>query len=229
MSRRDEPVLWRLFDATVRAEYERALTLAKQQIGPLPTAPGGRTTLPLIDGDWRQAPAIKCPAGRRLLPARRGTERQAVCQHLRALSRLPRRPSHLAVLAAQRVDAQAVAAERSRLGHRRGPAPSARRATRRSHRPGPGRMTRQRIRQSSRLPFTRWTVVSACSGRSGSCCRATRLPPRNVCAAGRRRVPMWTWRFPGMCFATRRGLRVKALSWAGPSRWLAGSGRAAVR
>jgi hypothetical protein len=39
MSRRDEPALWRLFDATVRAEYERALTLAKQ-IGPLPTAPG---------------------------------------------------------------------------------------------------------------------------------------------------------------------------------------------
>jgi hypothetical protein len=25
--------------------------------------------------------------------------------------------------------------------------------------------------------------------------------------------------------AARRGLRVKALSWAGPSRWLAGSGR----
>jgi hypothetical protein len=59
MSRRDEPALWRLFDATVRAEYERRLTLAKQQIGPLPTTPGGRTALPLIDGDWRQAPAIK--------------------------------------------------------------------------------------------------------------------------------------------------------------------------
>ncbi|SRR6266496_1326884 len=59
MSRRDEPALWRLFDATVRAEYERALTLAQQQIGPLPTAPGGRTALPLIDGGWRQALAIK--------------------------------------------------------------------------------------------------------------------------------------------------------------------------
>ena len=46
MSRRDEPALWRLFDATVRAEYERALTLAKQQIGPLPTTPGRRTALP---------------------------------------------------------------------------------------------------------------------------------------------------------------------------------------
>jgi hypothetical protein len=49
-------VLWRLFGATVHAEYERALTLAKQQIGPLPTARGGRTAPPLIDGDWRQAP-----------------------------------------------------------------------------------------------------------------------------------------------------------------------------
>src|SRR5258708_30882476 len=38
MSRRDEPAPWRLFDATVGAEYERRLTLAKQQIGPLPTA-----------------------------------------------------------------------------------------------------------------------------------------------------------------------------------------------
>jgi hypothetical protein len=37
---------------------------------------------------------------------------------------------------------------------------------------------------------------------------------------------MWTWRFPEMSFATRRGLRVKALWWAGPSRWPAGSGRA---
>jgi hypothetical protein len=48
MSRRDEPALWRLFDATVRAEYERTLTLATQQIGPLPTAPGGRTALPRL-------------------------------------------------------------------------------------------------------------------------------------------------------------------------------------
>jgi hypothetical protein len=48
MSRRDEPALWRLFDATVRAENERTLTLATQQIGPLPTAPGGRTALPRL-------------------------------------------------------------------------------------------------------------------------------------------------------------------------------------
>jgi hypothetical protein len=35
-----------------------ALTLAKQQIGPLATTPSGRIALLLIDGGWRQ-PAIK--------------------------------------------------------------------------------------------------------------------------------------------------------------------------
>ena len=36
----------RLFDATVREEYERALTLAKQRLGPV--LPGQRTPLPLV-------------------------------------------------------------------------------------------------------------------------------------------------------------------------------------
>jgi hypothetical protein len=36
-----------------------ALALAKQQIGPLPTTSSRRIALLLIDGDWRQAPAIK--------------------------------------------------------------------------------------------------------------------------------------------------------------------------
>jgi len=40
---------------------------------------------------------------------------------------------------------------------------------------------------------------------------------------------MWMWRFRGMSFAAWRGSRVKALSWAGLSGWLAGLGRAAVR
>jgi Phage integrase family len=45
----------RLFDQTVRTEYERALILAKQQLGPVlpPANPVMLTT------DWRQAPAIK--------------------------------------------------------------------------------------------------------------------------------------------------------------------------
>lgn len=50
----------RLFDATVKAEYERALTAAKDHLGSLPTdPPGGRTVLPIIDGDWKDTPAIK--------------------------------------------------------------------------------------------------------------------------------------------------------------------------
>ncbi|MGC8635218.1 MAG: tyrosine-type recombinase/integrase [Candidatus Limnocylindrales bacterium] len=46
----------RLFDATVRAEYERALELAKARLGPISA---GHARLPVLDGDWRDAPAIK--------------------------------------------------------------------------------------------------------------------------------------------------------------------------
>lgn len=45
----------RLFDATVRTEYERALVLAKERLGPvMPTA-----TPVSLSTDWREAPAIK--------------------------------------------------------------------------------------------------------------------------------------------------------------------------
>ena len=50
----------RLFDATVRDEYERALDLAKAQLGPV--LPGDRTRLPLAaitSGNWQDAPLIK--------------------------------------------------------------------------------------------------------------------------------------------------------------------------
>ena len=47
----------RLFDATVKAEYERALTAAKAHLGALPTEPpAGRTLLPIIAGDWKKPP-----------------------------------------------------------------------------------------------------------------------------------------------------------------------------
>ena len=50
----------RLFDSTVRTEYERALTAAKAHLGTLPTEPPhGRTPLPIIDGDWKHTPAVK--------------------------------------------------------------------------------------------------------------------------------------------------------------------------
>src|SRR5207248_5048607 len=45
----------RLFDQTVRADYERALTLAKERLGPvLPQA-----TPVSIDSNWRELPLIK--------------------------------------------------------------------------------------------------------------------------------------------------------------------------
>ena len=50
----------KLFDKTVRTEYERALTLAKQRLG---TMPAGRTSLPLAgltgEAEWKDTPAIK--------------------------------------------------------------------------------------------------------------------------------------------------------------------------
>ena len=50
----------RLFDTTVKEEYERALTLAKQRLG---AAPSNRTSLPLADitggADWKNTPFIK--------------------------------------------------------------------------------------------------------------------------------------------------------------------------
>ena len=56
-----------LFDATVRAEYERALTQAKAQLGPAPlagmAAPPAGPVLPLTaitgDADWKDSPTIK--------------------------------------------------------------------------------------------------------------------------------------------------------------------------
>lgn len=56
----------RLFDSTVRTEYERALELAKQQTALQPPAgnsPAGRVQLPLADitggKDWRTTPLLK--------------------------------------------------------------------------------------------------------------------------------------------------------------------------
>ncbi len=45
----------RLFDQTVRDDYERALTLAKERLGPV--LPEADTTKP--EGDWRELPLIK--------------------------------------------------------------------------------------------------------------------------------------------------------------------------
>jgi hypothetical protein len=49
----------RLFDATVRADYEKALTLTKDRLGPvLP-----ERTPDALNTDWRSAPLIKARLG----------------------------------------------------------------------------------------------------------------------------------------------------------------------
>jgi hypothetical protein len=107
----------RLFDATVRTEYERALDLAKSHIGPLPA---GRPGLPLVDvtggGDWKDAPALKSRmAGGFCLraPAQGPCPYANICEHCPSFRT---DATHLPVLAAQRQDAQALAADAEARG-----------------------------------------------------------------------------------------------------------------
>jgi integrase len=108
----------RLFDATVRAEYERALTLAKQHIGPvLPQ----RAPLPLINitggnTDWREAPLIKArlAGGYCLRTAAQGSCSYAnICEHC---PNLRTDATFLPILAAQRADAATLAADAQARG-----------------------------------------------------------------------------------------------------------------
>jgi integrase len=118
----------RLFDHTVRTEYERALTLAKQQLGPLPALNGGPhrgesgPAMPPIlgpghaDADWRDAPAIKARlAGGFCLraPAQGACPYANICEHC---PNFRTDPSYLPVLAAQRVDAEALARDAQARG-----------------------------------------------------------------------------------------------------------------
>lgn len=101
----------RLFDQTVRADYERALTLAKQRLGPLPQP---ATHAP--DGDWRELPLIKSRmAGGYCLR----TAAQGLCAYTNICEHCPNyrsEPSMLAVLSAQRVDAQTLADDARQRG-----------------------------------------------------------------------------------------------------------------
>ena len=107
-----------LFDSTVRAEYERALDLAKGRIGALPT-PTGKTRIPIAnnscgtgcgDGDdWRDAPAIKSRlAGGHCLraPSQGACPYANICEHCPSFRT---DTASIAVLAAQRVDTRALA------------------------------------------------------------------------------------------------------------------------
>jgi len=104
----------RLFDATVRAEYERALDLAKARIGPLPET---RTRIPVTgDGDWRNAPAIKARlAGGYCLraPAQGACPYANICEHC---PNFRADATSISVLGTQRIDAEALAADAEARG-----------------------------------------------------------------------------------------------------------------
>jgi hypothetical protein len=107
----------RLFDATVKEEYERALTLAKQRLGATPSA---RTSLPLTDitggADWKDTPLIKSRlSGGFCLraPAQGACTYANICEHCPSFHS---DASFLPVLAAQRVDAEALARDAEERG-----------------------------------------------------------------------------------------------------------------
>ena len=110
-----------LFDHTVRAEYERALELAKTRIGPM--APPDRNKIPVAgtrcshhDEDWRDAPAIKARlAGGHCLraPAQGACVYANICEHC---PNFRTEPSNLGVLTAQRVDTEALIIDAEQRG-----------------------------------------------------------------------------------------------------------------
>jgi integrase len=112
----------RLFDTTVRAEYERALTLAKDHLGTLPTAAPttSRRPLPLTDitggTKWQDTPAIKSRlAGGFCLraPAQGACTYANICEHC---PNFRTDTSYLPVLAAQRADTETLAKDAEKRG-----------------------------------------------------------------------------------------------------------------
>jgi hypothetical protein len=108
----------RLFDQTVRADYERALTLAKSQLGPvLPQ----RAQLPITDisggsSDWRDTPTIKSRlAGGYCLrtPAQGACAYANICEHC---PNFRTESTFLPILATQRADAATLAADADARG-----------------------------------------------------------------------------------------------------------------
>lgn len=107
----------RLFDTTVRAEYERALHLAKQQAR---TPAPGRRSLPLVEitggVDWKDTPLLKSRlAGGFCLraPAQGACAYANICEHCPSFHTAP---SSLPILAAQRVDAETLAVDAEKRG-----------------------------------------------------------------------------------------------------------------
>ena len=112
----------RLFDATVRAEYERALDQAKQHAhtSDAEESTTSRTQLPLtaITGGrhWHDTPLLKTRmAGGFCLraPAQGACTYANICEHCPSYRT---EPSSLPILAAQRIDAQALAHDAEQRG-----------------------------------------------------------------------------------------------------------------
>jgi len=112
----------RLFDATVRAEYERALDQAKRHAhaNESEASPGDRIHLPLtaITGGkhWHDTPLLKSRmAGGFCLraPAQGACPYANICEHCPSYRT---EPSSLPVLAAQRIDARALARDAEQRG-----------------------------------------------------------------------------------------------------------------
>src|SRR5215469_7518007 len=110
----------RLFDATVRDEYQRALAQAKAHLSP--ALPGDRTQLPLAaitGGNWRDAPLIKArlAGGYCLRTATQGPCAYAnICEHC---PNFRSETSFLPVLQLQRADAEARGWGEEATRHRR--------------------------------------------------------------------------------------------------------------
>ncbi len=104
----------RLFDTTVRKEYERALDLAKANIGPLPTK---RLSIPVVgDQDWRDAPAIKARLGAGYClraPTQGSCPYANICENC---SNFRTNEASISVLSAQRVDTEILAADAEARG-----------------------------------------------------------------------------------------------------------------
>ena len=107
----------KLFNSTVRANYERALAQAKAHIGPLP---GGTVPLPTAEitgtGDWRDAPLIKARlAGGYCVR----TAAQGACPYTNVCEHCPNfrtDAAFLPVLSAQRNDAELLANDAEQRG-----------------------------------------------------------------------------------------------------------------
>ncbi len=94
----------RLLDDTVRTEYERALSQARQHVGAiLPSAAHVE-----LQTNWREAPAIKARLAGDYCVRGRSPRRLRVCEHC---PNFRTDASHLAILSAQRVDAEALLAD----------------------------------------------------------------------------------------------------------------------